>query len=236
MNNGLQYFKEVYGQVPDWVQKMHDHDPSVLDHYTGIRGTIMQDGTLSRKEKDVLIASMNAARLYSRSMVYHTKGAIDFGSTVPELVEYFFVSYLYGGVPSLRTSLAAISYALELQGKEVSEPEKAPETLVDILNIILRWMKDEDTLFIEEMLDIVRLEDSKKLEEKILGDGNVSSKLKHLNMVGNYIAELRGKDAVPWIEKARDAGASEAELADIGYICILTAGIPSWFELSDSLK
>lgn len=236
INNGLKYFKKVYGEIPDWVQKMHDYGPGVLEHYTGIRGIIMQNGALSRKEKDSLIASMNAARCYSRSMVYHTKGAIDFGATIPDLVEYFLVSYLYNGVQALKISLTAISYAFELQGKEVSKSVKAPETLVDTIYMLLDWMKDDDTLFVEETLDIVKLGDPIKIEQKILLGGNVSSKIKYLNMIGNYITELRGKDAVPWIEKARNVGASEAELADIGYLCILTAGIPSWFELSDSLK
>ena len=66
MSKGLAYFQQVYDEVPGWVQKMHDYSPVVLDHYTGLRGEIMQDGALSRKEKDVLLASMNAARLYPR--------------------------------------------------------------------------------------------------------------------------------------------------------------------------
>ena len=37
------------------------------------------------------------------------------------------------------------------------------------------------------------------------------------------------------MEQARTYGVSEAELAEVGYLCILTAGIPSWFELSDHL-
>nr|WP_316047165.1 hypothetical protein [Planococcus glaciei] len=51
MSKALEYFKEVYDVVPGWVQKMHDYSPEVLDKYTGIRGEIMQDGSLSRKEK-----------------------------------------------------------------------------------------------------------------------------------------------------------------------------------------
>ena len=69
MSKGLAYFQQVYDEVPGWVQKMHDYSPVVLDHYTGLRGEIMQDGALSRKEKDVLLASMNAARLYPRAWV-----------------------------------------------------------------------------------------------------------------------------------------------------------------------
>ena len=51
MSKGLAYFQQVYDEVPGWVQKMHDYSPIVLDHYTGLRGEIMQDGALSRKRK-----------------------------------------------------------------------------------------------------------------------------------------------------------------------------------------
>ena len=91
MGKGLAYFKEVYDVVPGWVQKLHDYNPAVLDHYTSLRGEIMLDGALTRKEKDILLVGMNAARLYEKDVVYHTKGAIDFGATIPELVEYLLV-------------------------------------------------------------------------------------------------------------------------------------------------
>lgn len=236
MSKGLEYFKQVYDEVPGWVQKMHDYSPVVLDHYTGLRGEIMLDGALSRKEKDVLLASMNAARLYARSMGYHTKGAIDFGSTIPELVEYFLVSYLYGGKDSLKVSLEALAYALELKGVQVEQPAKEPESVEEIFETIISWLGNEDTSFVVDSLLIIQTGDQAKIEEKLLSDGHVSTRMKHLNMVGNYITQLRGADAVYWIERARAVGASEADLADVGYICILTAGIPSWFEISDTLK
>ncbi|PZX04561.1 alkylhydroperoxidase/carboxymuconolactone decarboxylase family protein YurZ [Psychrobacillus insolitus] len=236
MSKGLEYFKQVYGEVPGWVQKMHDYSPVVLDHYTAIRGEIMQDGALTRKEKDVLIAGMNAARLYPRSMVYHTKGAIDFGSTIPELVEYFLVAYLYGGNASLQVSLEALAYALELKGVQVEQPTTDLETVEALFDTMITWLGDEDTTFLVDSLEVIQSGDEAQIEAKLLGDGHVSTRLKHLAMVGNYTTQLRGADAAPWMEKARQAGASEADLADVGYICILTAGIPSWFELSDSLK
>ena len=49
-----------------------------------------------------------------------------------------------------------------------------------------------------------------EIEAKLLGDGHVSTRMKHLNMVGNYITQLRGEEAVVWMEKAREVGASEA--------------------------
>ncbi|MFJ7637924.1 carboxymuconolactone decarboxylase family protein [Peribacillus sp. NPDC097206] len=236
MSKGLDYFKEVYDEVPGWVQKMHDYSPVVLDHYTGLRGEIMQDGALSRKEKDVLVASMNAARLYPRSMVYHTKGAMDYGSTIPELVEYLLVSYLYKGLPSLKVSLESLAYALELSGTPVEQPANDPETIEDVISTMIAWMGELDTRFLVDTWNVIQTNEAERIEEKILSEGTVSSRLKYLNMVGNYITELRGEEAIAWIERARQAGASEADLADVGYICILTAGIPAWFEISDSLK
>ena len=41
-----------------------------------------------------------------------------------------------------------------------------------------------------------------EIEAKLLGDGHVSTRMKHLNMVGNYITQLRGEDAVDWMDKA----------------------------------
>lgn len=49
MSTGLDYFKKVYDVVPGWVQKMHDYNPSMLDHYTALRGAAMADGVLSVK-------------------------------------------------------------------------------------------------------------------------------------------------------------------------------------------
>ncbi|SEI86405.1 Uncharacterized conserved protein YurZ, alkylhydroperoxidase/carboxymuconolactone decarboxylase family [Bhargavaea ginsengi] len=234
MSEALEYFKKVYDTVPGWVQKMHDYSPEVLDTYTGIRGEIMQDGALSRKEKDVLIAGMNAARLYPRSMVYHTKGAVDFGSSVPEIVEYFLTAFLYKGDRAFETALEAIRYALELNGKTV--PETDGMSTARLLRVVIGWLEGQDTSYLEEAAAVIEAGDWQAIEEKVLADGLVPARLKLLNMVGNHIVELDGNGAVQWMERARQAGATEAELADVGYICILTAGIPAWFELSDSLK
>lgn len=236
MSKALEYFKEVYDVVPGWVQKMHDYSPEVLDKYTGIRGEIMQDGSLSRKEKDALIASMNAARLYSRSMLFHTKGAVDFGYSAAEMLEFFLTAYLYKGDAALKRAFEAIPYALELSGNPVILPEATPETADDLLGTMLGWLKDEETAYLEQVVSAIKQGHKEELSALILSDGKVSSKLKHLNMAGNFIVELDGSGAAPWMEKARAAGATEADLADLGYICILTAGIPAWFELSDSLK
>ena len=235
MGKGLAYFKEVYDVVPGWVQKLHDYNPAVLDHYTSLRGEIMLDGALTRKEKDILLVGMNAARLYERSMVYHTKGAIDFGATIPELVEYLLVPYLYNGAAALKTGVKSLEYALSLEGKEVRESSEGDETAESLFQRIIELMGEEDTSFAEDVLALHILGDEEKLKEKLLSDAVVSKTMKHILMVGIYTTELQGAPVEKWMKEARKYGASEAQLADVGFISLLTAGIPAWFEASDSL-
>ncbi|MBD1381710.1 carboxymuconolactone decarboxylase family protein [Metabacillus arenae] len=235
MSKGLSYFKEVYDVVPDWVQKMYNYSPNALDHYTSLRSDIMQEGALTRKEKDILLVGMNAARLYERSMVYHTKGAIDGGATLPELVEYLIVPYLYNGVQTLKVGLKSLEYALSLKGIEVQEVSEDEHTTEELLLHMIKLLGDEDTSFATNVLNHVRSGDEELLKEYILSDSVVSKKMKHILMVGIFLTELKGEQGEVWMELARENGASENQLADVGFISLLTAGIPAWFEASDSL-
>lgn len=237
MADGLSYFKQVYGDVPDWVKKMHAYSPKMLDYYTDFRGEAFKENALSKKEKDQFIASANAGRLYHSSMIYHTKAAVGNGSSIEELVEHFLVAYLYKGDEALRLALQAIEYAVELTGQSIQPAQaKAEASAVELLERIIAYLPVENQTFTKAVLKSV--EDNcgrDQLEERILSAGAVTSSKKHLNMVAQYITELDGKGAQHWIQRARDKKATEAELADVGYICILTAGIPAWFEISDSL-
>ena len=235
MSEGLLYFKEVYDVVPGWVQKMHVYSSNALDHYTNLRSNIMQEGALTKKEKDILLVGMNAARLYERSMVYHTKGAMDGGATLPELVEYLMVSYLYNGTKAIKTGIKSLEYALELKGIRYPEGSGHKETTEEILLYMIELLGDEETGFVSNVLKLVKSEDQNSLKDYILSDSAVSKRLKHILMTGIFITELKGKQVGEWMEAARVNGASEEQLAEVGLICLLTAGIPAWFEASDSL-
>lgn len=230
MSEGLNYFKEVYGAVPEWVEKMHGYRPEALEQYTNLRSTIMKDGALSTKEKDLLLVGINAARLYERSMVYHTKGAIDGGATMLELAEYLLVPYVYGGSKAMQTGISSIRYALSLKG--ISDEHLSEYASMDeLLSYLLSISKDEDTSHIRDVLGMV----GDRRKELLLEDGIVSAKMKSMLMAGIYCAELNGLEAAGWLEQARTLGATEEELAEVGLICLLTAGIPAWFEVSDWL-
>lgn len=231
MSEGLTYFKEVYGAVPGWVGKMHTYRPDALDHYTSLRSAIMGDGLLSGKEKDLLLVGINAARCYERSMVYHTKGAIDGGATIPELIEYLLVAYRYGGQDALQTGVQSVSYALSLKGLPKGHVLYAYE-LEYILHYFISILEEEDAWFIS---NILKAPEELWIDLLLVG-GVVSAKMKSLLMAGIHSTALQGAEAGKWMGKARANGATEGEWAEVGLICLLTAGIPAWFEASDSLR
>lgn len=198
MADGLSYFKQVYGEIPDWVNKMHMYSPKMLDYYTDFRGEAFKENALSKKEKDQFIASANAGRLYPRSMIYHTKAAVGNGSTVEELVEHFLVAYLYKGEEALRLALQAIEYAAELTGQNAPRSTlKAEASAAELLKRIISYLPIECQDFTKGVLKSVQENSGHdQLEEKILSAGLISSSKKHLNMVAQYITELDAKGVV----------------------------------------
>lgn len=235
MSSALEYFKQVYDVVPGWVQKMHDYNPEMLTHYTNLRGEAMKEGVLSVKEKDILLVAMNEARHYERSMVYHTKGAIDGGATLEELAEYLLVGYIVGGLKALQIGLKSFEYALQLKGvqSDVIAENSDAQTIVKHYGSFAQ--SEVSKAYFEELATLFSIGNENALFSKLLQSCTVSTQLKHIAMTGIYTVQLKNKETDEWAKKAREAGVEEAQLAELGYICLLTAGIPSWFEISDAL-
>lgn len=234
MSEALEYFKKVYKDVPAWVQIMHDYNPKMLEYYTNIRSEAFKSDVLTDIEKDELIATFNAGRLYDRSMVYHTQAALNKGSKLEDLVEYFLISYVYAGEGALELSLQAIAQYLQDKDNKEFELKDSYSNVKEIVEQIKVMTVGYDQSFIEKVFENINNED--QLEETIMSEGSVSLKRKKLALVGMYITELDGQGATESIAQAREAGVTEEEFADLGYVIILTAGIPSWFELSDHLE
>ncbi|NHM32893.1 carboxymuconolactone decarboxylase family protein [Neobacillus terrae] len=238
--NGLEYFEKVYGQVPEWASKMHQFSPTALDHYTALRNEILVKGKMKQKDKELILVGVNAARRYERSMLYHTKGAIDAGATVEEIIEIISTCIISRGIPAWMTGIKAISYALnDLKGQYSIEPvheEKGFTSVEECLN----FFRDGSGA-VPEWLNLLGKHNPDvliqycSLRKIVLKEQAVSRKLKELLLVGINVCERYKEGVALHVKGARNFGATDEEIAEISLVGLLTAGIPAWFEGSDFL-
>ena len=242
MSDAMAFFEQVYGEVPEWVRTMHEHRPDALDGYTVLRRVIMEEGALSRKEKEWVLVGVNAARRYERSMLYHTKGALDAGSTVAELAEILLPCILSRGIPAWLEGHKALVYAEEYVGRsDRSEGADAVAPSIATVEEALAYYREEAGGQEPEWVRLMKgyapgtLRDYANLRSLALGDGRVPRKMKELVLVGINLSERYPSGVSLHVNGAKKLGATNAELADVALTCVLTAGIPAWFEICDVL-
>ena len=247
MEDALAFFERVYGEVPEWVLTMHEQRPEALNDYLRLRRTVMEKGALSHKEKEWVLVGVNAARRYERSMLYHTRGAVDAGSTVPELAEILLPCILSRGLPAWLEGYKALTYAEQYlnqrgyDGDERKEVSEATAPSITTVEEALTYFSREAGGDQPEWVDLMNvytpgtLRDYANLRKRTLGDGLVPRKMKELVLVGINLSERYPNGVSLHVSSARRLGATDAELADVALTCVLTAGIPAWFELSDLL-
>lgn len=221
---------------------MHEHRPDALDGYMALRRTIMEEGALSRKEKEWVLVGVNAARRYERSMLYHTKCALDAGSTVAELAEVLLPCILSRGIPAWLEGYKALVYAEEYLGRsDRSERVEAAAPSIATLDDALAYYHEEAGGHEPDWVRLMKkyapgtLRDYANLRSLALVDGRVPRKMKELVLVGINLSECYPAGVSLHVNGARKFGATNAELADVALTCVLTAGIPAWFEISDVL-
>lgn len=242
MADALTFFKQVYGEVPEWVRTMHQQRPEALNDYLTLRRTVMDKGALSRKEKEWILVGVNAARRYERSMLYHTRGALDAGSTVSELAEILLPCVLSRGIPAWLEGYKALVYAEQYLGRRGGEETtEATATSITTVEEALAYFSGEAGGDQPEWVSVMNvyapgaLRDYANLRRLVLADGHVPRKMKELVLVGINLSERYPSGVSLHVTGARRLGATDAELVDVALTCILTAGIPAWFELSDLL-
>jgi alkylhydroperoxidase/carboxymuconolactone decarboxylase family protein YurZ len=247
VEDALAFFERVYGEVPEWVRTMHEQRPEALNDYLELRRTVMEKGALSHKEKEWILVGVNAARRYERSMLYHTRGAVDAGSTVPELAEILLPCILSRGLPAWLEGYKALTYAeqyLNQRGHDRDEREEVSEATAPSITTVeeaLTYFSREAAGDQPEWVGLMNvyapgtLRDYANLRKRTLGDGLVPRKMKELVLVGINLSERYPNGVSLHVSSARRLGATDAELADVALTCVLTAGIPAWFELSDLL-
>jgi alkylhydroperoxidase/carboxymuconolactone decarboxylase family protein YurZ len=245
--DALSFFKRVYGEVPEWALTMHEQRPEALNDYLALRRTVMEKGALSRKEKEWILVGVNAARRYERSMLYHTRGALDAGSTLSELAEILVPCILSRGIPAWLEGYKALAFAEQYLGLRSHSQDaqegatEAPAPLITTVEEALAYFSREAGGDQPEWVGLMNvyapgtLRNYGNLRKLALSDGHVPRKMKELVLVGINLSERYPDGVALHVSGAQRLGATNAELVDVALTCVLTAGIPAWFELSDLL-
>ena len=152
-----------------------------------------------------------------------------------EFIGYFWVAYCCQGEQALLLSTQALALVLQLRG------QTAPPALLlaqDVEAVLAQYqaLTESDQLsHLNHTIACFHANDRAALEQAVFEQGLLPSKIKLLAMLGNYVVTLQAAQADTWLARARAAGVSDGELAELGFVCLLTAGIPAWFECCDLL-
>lgn len=233
----LQTFSEIYGEIPEWVDVMNQYAPQVLQDYTALRMHVMADGALTRREKELILVGINAARRYETSMMYHTKGAIDAGATPGDIADCILATVISRGLPAWLEGQKAVRYARQYASVETpdGQAEVTPES--DLFGTVEAAQHYYEETFgtMPAWASLMREEDAPSfvsytnMRYHCLKHKHVSEMLKELVLVGINAAERYPEGVEIHVRGARSKGASTQQIAECLFTALLTAGIPAWF-------
>jgi|SRR5699024_1928023 len=225
--------KNMFEEVPKNYQ-------STLEHFANFQQEVMKNGQISKKNKELILIGVNAARRYEKSMLHHAKNAVDEGATVHECIEILTPCILSRGIPAWLEGFKAIQYVKEYCQSTTTD------SVQDGMNIHFQEIDEALTYFKEEAggakADWVKvMEDAApevllhygSLRASILQDGVVSRKLKEFVLVAINVAERYEKGIELHANSARKLGATDKELAEVILLGCLASGLPAWLEGSE---
>lgn len=93
-----EHIEAHFGGMPEWIRLMHEWQPDVLKAYYRVRTDLFRDGALSRKDKELLLVTINAAEHYEAGLSVHVKAARQLGAREAEIMDAVLAGIPAGGV------------------------------------------------------------------------------------------------------------------------------------------
>jgi alkylhydroperoxidase/carboxymuconolactone decarboxylase family protein YurZ len=94
----LEYFRANMGEVPAWIRMLDAALPAGVEQYHVLRNSILVDGAVPRKIKELTLVAVNAAGLYGEGLRIHAIGVMNTGGTKEELLEGLLLAFIGGGI------------------------------------------------------------------------------------------------------------------------------------------
>ena len=83
----LDYFKDYFGFVPDYVELMADEAPRALEGYVLMREWSLAENVLDAQHAELMLCTINAAEFSSRFVNVHANGARRAGCSEAQITE-----------------------------------------------------------------------------------------------------------------------------------------------------
>jgi len=216
--------EEDYRTLPEWAGHLRKLAPDFYHNYVELRGSILNDGVLKRKEKDLILVGVNAAKRYNPSLIGHTRLAIYNGATPKEVAEAVLVGIISRGIPTWMEGRKAVLEAEILCNEKVSLEDE------------LKATSDQDSEQPDWLLELKTLsptigENYLLLRKSILQDGNLSRLFKELILVGINLSDGYHEGTKLHVGNSRLLGATDQHLIEVALTVVLTSGIPAWFNI-----
>lgn len=196
--------------------------------------SLLQDSSLSKKEKSLLLVGLFAARREEQAMLHFTEVAIDAGNTVNEIAELISAAIISRGIPTWLSGIEAISKAIEITGKTESSIEAQNVSAFSTQEDCVSYYQSEfEQLpkWIQYLVDYApdTLLKYSNLRTTSLRDGVVSRYLKELLLYAINLCDQYPKGINIHKTNAIQLGATDAVLEDIKTTCIYAVGIQAIF-------
>lgn len=191
---------------------------------------LLTEGTLTKRDKTLILVSLFAARREERQMLYFVERAVEAGNSVPEIAELIASAIISRGIPTWLSGIEAISYAIELQGDVVVVEERKEIAAFSSQQECIDYYQEEfDVLptWIQYLVDYApdTLLKYSNLRTTSLRDGVVSRLLKELLLYAINVCEAYEKGILIHKANAVSLGANTAVLDEVKALCIYAVGI-----------
>ncbi len=196
--------------------------------------SLLQDSSLSKKAKSLILVGLFAARREEQAMLHFTEVAIEAGNTVHEIAELISTAIISRGIPAWLSGIDAISKAIEITGKaEATIEAQKISAFSNQEDCVSYYQSEFEQLpkWIEYLVEYApdTLLKYSNLRTTSLRDGGVSRYLKELLLYAINICDQYPKGIDIHKSNAIQLGATNTILEDIKTICIYAVGIQAIF-------
>jgi AhpD family alkylhydroperoxidase len=115
------YYRDLTGHINANAVKLRQAVPPVMEHFSALSRAALQDGELSKKQKELIAMAIAVTQRCDGCIGFHAKALVGLGATRGELMETLGMCVYMGGGPALMYAAKAVS-AFE----EFSPPANPP--------------------------------------------------------------------------------------------------------------